>query len=124
MEAYGKELILDIHECDVSKFNRKDIEAYLVELCDDVIDMKREDLHWWDYLDEPEEYDKAPDHLKGTSCIQFITTSNIIIHAVDPLKKIFVNIFSCKDFDPIKAEVFTANFFNGVVLTRKVVERL
>ena len=67
---YGKELIVDMNNCDVSKFNRKDIEAYLVELCDNVIDMEREDLHWWDYEDDPEGYEAAPAHLRGISCVQ------------------------------------------------------
>jgi S-adenosylmethionine/arginine decarboxylase-like enzyme len=121
---YGKELILDIHDCDVSKFNRKDIEAYLVELCDDVIDMQRADLHWWDYEDEDQEdYDAAPSHLKGTSCVQFITTSDIVIHSLDDLKKIFINIFSCKDFNSIETSLFTEKFFGGKIAKMNVFTR-
>jgi len=54
MKNYGKELILDIHECGVSKFNRKDIEEYCIQLCD-LIDMVREKIHFWDYEGVPEE---------------------------------------------------------------------
>ena len=95
---YGKELIIDLHDCDVSKFNRKDIEKFLIELCDDVIDMERADLNWWDYENDPEEYEKAPPHLKGISCVQFITTSSIVIHTLE-IGDAYINIFSCKDFD-------------------------
>lgn len=122
--AYGKELILDLHNCDVSKFNREDIEAYLVELCDDIIDMEREDLHWWDYADEPEEYEKAPAHLKGTSCVQFIKTSNITIHTLDSLGIIYLNIFSCKEFDSDKVVDFTLKRFKGELLKSHVIGRL
>jgi len=122
--AYGKELILDLQNCDVSKFNRKDIEAYLVKLCDDVIDMEREDLHWWDYADEPEEYEKAPDHLKGISCIQFIKTSNITIHTLDALGIIYLNIFSCKDFEAADVLEFTQDWFKGEAIKSSVVDRL
>lgn len=119
---YGKELILDIHDCDVSKFNRKDIRIYLAELCDNIIDMERADLHWWDYEDQ-EEHDDAPPHLKGTSCVQFIMTSTITIHSLEDLKKVFINIFTCKDFDENKAALFTARFFNGKVVTMESVIR-
>ncbi|KKL62202.1 hypothetical protein LCGC14_2187570 [marine sediment metagenome] len=121
---YGKELILDIHNCDVSKFNRKDIEAYLVELCDDIIDMERADIYWWDYEDEPEEYAKAPAHLKGISCVQFIMTSTIVIHSLEDLSKIFVDIFSCKDFDDAETAKFTADYFGGEIATEEAIERL
>jgi S-adenosylmethionine/arginine decarboxylase-like enzyme len=121
---YGKELVLDIHNCDISKFNREDIEAYLKELCNNVIDMERADLHWWDYQDDPEYYAEAPPHLKGTSCVQFIMTSTIVIHTLEDLGKVFINIFSCKTFSVEDAEKFTAEFFKGKVVNREVIDRL
>lgn len=123
MKPYGKELILDIHGCDVSKFNRGAITYYLVILCKK-IGMDIEDRHFWDYGDNPEEKEKAPPHLKGTSCVQFIETSNITIHTLDDLKKIFVNIFSCKDFETKTVGRFTAKFFKGNVVNYTVVNRL
>ena len=121
---YGKELILDIHNCNVAKFNRKDIEAYLVELCDEVIDMERADLHWWDYEDEPEEYAKAPAHLKGISCVQFIMTSTIVIHSLEDLGKIFIDIFSCKNFSIEDVEKFTSEFFKGKIVNKMAIDRV
>lgn len=123
MKSYGKELILDIHNCDVSKFNRADIEIYIATLCDKVIGMEREDLYWWDYEDDPEGYKEAPSHLKGTSCVQFISTSTITIHSLVDLKKIFINIFSCKDFDPEMTAAFTEKYFGGKVETYEVIMR-
>lgn len=120
---YGKELILDIHDCDASKFTRKSIEQFLRELCV-LIDMERQDLHFWDYDGEPEKYKEAADHLKGISCIQFITTSNITIHALDVLEKIFINIFSCKDFDQEIMAIFTAEFFGGKIVNQRSFERI
>lgn len=125
MNGYGKELILDIHNCDVDKFNRKDIEAYLVELCDNIIDMERADLHWWDYEDDyQEEYDNAPPHLKGTSCVQFIMTSTIVIHSLEDLERMFINIFSCKDFDANLTASFTAEFFGGEIKNTHIINRV
>lgn len=124
MKPYGKELILDLHGCNTQKFNRKSIKEYFRILCDEKINMERCDLHWWDYKDYPEEYVNAPAHLKGTSAIQFIKTSNITIHALDVSGNIYLNIFSCKDFDVTEAQQFTLGWFCGKIVQRKVINRL
>ena len=112
MTGYGKELILDLHQCNVSLFNRHDIDQYFKELCKG-IEMQPEDVFWWDDQDEPEEKKQTDAHTKGTSAVQFILTSNITIHTLDILKSVYVNIFSCKDFDSKWAESFTEHYFNG-----------
>lgn len=123
MKPYGKELILDIHGCDTRLFTRGQIALYLVQLCDK-IEMDREDIHFWDYNGDPEGYKKAPDHLKGISCIQFIKTSNITIHTLDVLKKVFINIFSCKDFDAKTIGRFTEQYFSGNIVNFREIERI
>ena len=35
-DAYGKELIIDLHECDPDTFTRKNIEKFFVELCKEI----------------------------------------------------------------------------------------
>lgn len=120
---YGQELILDLHSCNSDKFTRNHIEQYFVELCD-LIGMERCDLHFWDYEGEEEEYNKAPDHLKGTSAIQFITTSNITIHTLDVLQKVFLNIFSCSTFDPSIVQKYSEEFFEGLTVNIHSIKRL
>jgi len=122
MESYGKELILDIHDCDISKFNRDAINYYLVVLCSK-IDMDMEDCYFWDYEDDLKEKEKAPPYLKGTSCVQFISTSTIVIHTLDDLKKVFINIFSCKDFDTKSIRHLTESFFGGKVYNSQEIIR-
>ena len=51
---YGKELVLDIHGCDVTKFNRKSLRKFFKDLCV-VIDMQRGKLCFWDDVGVPEE---------------------------------------------------------------------
>lgn len=123
MTSYGKELIIDLHECDVTKFTREGIKTYMSCLCLR-IDMERCDLHFWDYADYPADYEAAPDHLKGTSAVQFISTSNITIHTLDVLRKAYVNIFSCKDFDDREVKKFTKNYFKGSISSYIVLSRL
>ena len=123
MKTYGKELILDLHDCDPSMFTRTSIRLYFINLCE-LIDMERCDLHFWDYEEDPEGYAEAEDHLKGISAVQFISTSNITIHTLDVLKKVFINIFACKDFDEYDAMEFTEQWFKGNMIQIKVLDRL
>lgn len=121
-DCFGVELILDLHFCNIATFNRNSIEAYFVELCV-LIDMEREDLFWWDYEDDPKEYAKAPDHLKGVSAVQFIKTSNITIHTLDVLRCAYINIFSCKGFPTLDAANFTREWFQGTIVTEEIIRR-
>ncbi|MEE9294588.1 MAG: S-adenosylmethionine decarboxylase [Phycisphaerae bacterium] len=121
-KAYGQELILDLHGCVVSMFTRKAIEGYCAELCE-LIDMERCDLHFWDDVGVPEEEQQADAKTKGTSAVQFILTSTIVIHTLDLMKAVYVNIFSCKEFDTDEAAEFTANWFDSKDWTKQVVTR-
>ena len=120
---YGLELILDLHKCDPKTFNRKRIKQYFIELCE-LIDMERCKLSWFDdHGVHPDEQQTEP-HLKGTTAVQFIMTSNIVIHTLDLLGAVYVNIFSCKDFDPEVAADFTANWFKGKIVNSQVIDRI
>ena len=123
MRPYGKELILDIHGCSPLRFSRESIENYFISLCNE-IDMTRGPLYFWDYEGEPEEYAVAPSHLKGVSAIQFITTSNITIHTLDDLKRVYLNIFSCKDFNAEHVCKFSKGWFDGEIVNSKEMERI
>ena len=120
--AYGKELILDLHACDVARFTRKAIERYCGELCE-LIDMERCDLHFWDDVGVPEDEHQTHPKTKGTSAVQFILTSTIAIHTLDLMKAAYVNIFSCKEFDTDEAAEFTAKWFGSTDWTANVVIR-
>ncbi|MFQ5715035.1 MAG: S-adenosylmethionine decarboxylase [Candidatus Scalinduaceae bacterium] len=121
-KPYGFELVLDLHNCDPATFTRKHIRNYFKKLCS-LIDMERTDLHWWDDLHTPEEEKETEPHLKGTTAIQFIKTSNITIHTLDLLKSVYLNIFSCKDFDSEIVKQFTEEWFKGKIVNNHVIER-
>ena len=122
LPAYGCELILDLHNCDAAKFTRGDIERFCAGLCD-LIGMERCDLHFWDDLGVSEEEQQTDPRTKGTSAVQFILTSTIVIHALDLVKTVYVNIFSCKEFDTDSAAKFTADWFCSEDWTAQVVTR-
>ncbi len=122
-QRYGVELILDLHGCNSSTFNRDSIASYVERLCD-LIKMKRQALHIWDDVGVPEENRETSPHTQGTSAVQFILTSSIVIHALDQLGAVYVNIFSCKDFDPKAAEHFTVEWFGAKECSTRFINRL
>ena len=123
MEKYGVELILDLHGCDNSTLTRESISEYFESLCE-LIDMKREALHFWDDVGVPEETKQTSPHTQGTSAVQFILTSSIVIHALDQLGAIYINMFSCKEFDPNLAERFTIKWFSAENCSARLIERI
>ena len=120
--SYGLELVLDLHGCDPSQFTRASIRGYCAELCA-LIDMKGCDLHFWDDVGVHVDEQQTDPKTKGTSAVQFILTSTIVIHTLDLMKATYVNIFSCKEFDTDKAAQFTAKWFASTDWVANVVVR-
>lgn len=117
MKPFGVELLIDMHECDETLFTEEHISRYFIELCD-LIDMTRhgDPMFWIEYGEEL--------HMSGISAVQFIRTSNIVVHTLDRLRAVYVNIFSCKVFDRKVAEDFTASFFKAGVVDSKMIDRV
>lgn len=111
-KPYGFELIMDLHGCDVSKFNRESLDGYFEKLCK-AIDMKKCERYFWDDVGLPPEKRQTSPQTKGSSAVQFILTSSIVIHTLDLLEAVYVNIFSCKEFDREVAEKITKEWFGA-----------
>jgi S-adenosylmethionine decarboxylase len=120
--AYGYELILDLHGCDAERFTRKSIKKYYEALCD-LIEMELCVIHFWDDVGVPVEEQQTLPHTKGTSAVCFILTSSIVIHTLDLLGAVYVNIFSCKPYDRDAAERFTKGWFGATSCKVTFVER-
>ncbi len=120
---YGMELILDLHDCDPAMFTRKNLTQYFADLCT-LLEMQRGPLHFWDYDGHAKLKEEAPAHLKGTSAVQFISTSNITIHTLDDLRRVYINIFTCREFEPALALEFTMDYFNAGWCGHTVLPRL
>mgnify|MGYP006145151303 CR=1 FL=1 len=122
-DKYGIELILDLHGCDASKFTRKSISEYFEELCI-LINMQREELHFWDDIGVPDDEKQTSPHTQGTSAVQFILTSSIVIHTLDQLEAVYINIFSCKEYDPKIAENFSVEWFSAKNYSARFIDRV
>ena len=101
---YGLELIIDLKGCELSDLSEEKLRRFFVELCD-LIKMNRhgEPMFWTDTSDIP--------HLRGVSGFQFIETSNVVCHPLPMLKAVYINVFSCKEFDTEIALEFCKNFW-------------
>jgi S-adenosylmethionine/arginine decarboxylase-like enzyme len=120
--VYGFELLLDLHGCDSGLFNRDFIENFFTDLCD-LIEMEKCEVHFWDDVGVPEEQRQTLPHTKGTSAVCFILTSSIVIHTLDLLGAVFVNVFSCKSFDPKVAAQFSSERFKAASCKKTFITR-
>lgn len=122
-KPYGFELILDLHGCDVSTFNRESLDAYFKKLCK-AIKMQKCERYFWDDVGLPEVQKQTSPHTKGSSAVQFILTSSIVIHTLDLLEAAYVNIFSCKKFDKQLAVKITREWFGAKEAITHFIERI
>jgi S-adenosylmethionine/arginine decarboxylase-like enzyme len=102
---YGMELIMDLHECDITKFSRENLDSFFKGLCD-IAKMTPvgKPKYWKETSMEP--------HLRGYSGVQFIKTSDIIIHTLDITHDAYINFFSCKDFNVPQVIAFIVEHFD------------
>lgn len=119
---YGVETIIDLQGCDTTRFNRRDIKQYFSQACK-LLGVSPEDCYFWDDFRIPQERQQTNPKTKGTTAIQFILTSNITIHTLDLLKSVFINIFSCEDYNAQLLEEFTVRFFSSSKHRTTLIER-
>ncbi len=122
-KPYGFELILDLHDCDVSKFNRASLYKYFTKVCK-AIDMKQCKVYFWDDEGLPPEERQTSPHTKGTSAVQFILTSSLVVHTLDLLRAVYINLFSCKTFDKEVAEQLSKEWFGAKECRTRFIERI
>ena len=119
---YGMELVADLHDCNHTLFTRLGLTEFFELFCA-LLDMKRGPLHFWDYKGADRMKSRAPPHLKGTTAVQFIYTSNITVHTLDDLRRVYLNVFSCREFDAHRALGFCNQYFGAGWSGHRVFER-
>lgn len=123
-ENYGQELILDIHDVPAEFFTKKNLREFAEKLCDE-INMRRGPFHIWGEEKQLDKAKKGEGAIKadGLSCVQFLYTSSITVHALDEIQKVFVNVFSCNKFDSKKAIKFTEDHIGGKLVESHTITR-
>jgi S-adenosylmethionine/arginine decarboxylase-like enzyme len=89
--TFGWHLILDCANGDIDK--TKDIEHITKWIKQLVIDIDMVPYG------EPQVFHFGDGNLAGVTALQFITTSNILVHFMDDTGNFYLDCFSCKRFD-------------------------
>lgn len=93
MSFWGYHLTLDCHDCNRALIMEKhNVENFIKELVVR-IDMQPIGEPWIEYT-AAEIPDKA-----GFTAVQIIVTSSITAHFIDSTGDIYLDVFSCKEFD-------------------------
>lgn len=103
---WGWHLVLNLYQCDPDLIQSAEvIEDFVINLCD-LIDMRR--------FGEPTIVNFGDDPtVAGYSMFQLIETSNISGHFANESGAAYLDIFSCKAFDPQVAAEFCIKSFKA-----------
>lgn len=113
---WGWHLVLNLYSCDLEKIQSAQvIRQFVLDLCD-LIEMRR--------FGEPTIVNFGEDpRVTGYSLIQLIETSNICAHFADKSCAAYIDIFSCKKFDPETAAEFCIQSFGALKASGTFISR-
>jgi len=116
LRTWGKHLILDASGCSAKRIGSSTVIKNFTNDLVKRIDMKA--------YGEPQIVMFGTGNKKGYTLIQLIETSNIAGHFVEENNTMYLDVFSCKDFDAeivkeLVGEYFDAKKFNTRVLLRQ-----
>jgi len=115
---YGQHMLVDTRRCNKRITSIPDVTRFIKELVG-LIDM----VGWQEPMVTRFPEDKSIGSLQGVSAIQMIYTSSITLHGHDNTRDMYLDIFSCKEYDTDKVESFVKEFFSPVVYKSQTVLR-
>jgi S-adenosylmethionine/arginine decarboxylase-like enzyme len=102
---WGMLAAIDLHGCERPRLEDPDaIRTFVPRLVDAIGMRARGPLHLERFGDG---------ELEGWSAMQFIETSSITLHADEFACRLFVDVFSCRRFDPDLAAAIAVAHFGG-----------
>tara|TARA_R110000868_G_scaffold53231_6_gene167272 strand:+ start:408 stop:791 length:384 start_codon:yes stop_codon:yes gene_type:complete len=105
-ESWGVSSSVDVKNCDPAIIRDSAmIKEYVVQLCD-LIEMKRFGECQVVHFGEDEK-------VAGFSMVQLIETSLISGHFANATNAAYIDVFSCKAYDPEVVAEFTKKYFKG-----------
>lgn len=105
-EVWGIASSIDIYECDPETIRDANaIRDFVSELCE-LIEMKRFGNTQVVHFGEDE-------RVAGYSMVQLIETSLISAHFANLTNATYLDVFSCKPYDPEKVREFSQTYFGG-----------
>ncbi len=104
-KAWGLCTAVDLHDCKPEHIRDADhIRRYVVELCE-LIGMTR--------FGECQVVNFGEGRVAGYSMVQLISTSLISGHFANDTNNAYLDIFSCKGYDPALVEAFSKEYFGA-----------
>lgn len=105
-ECWGLLTSLDAKNCDPTIIRSEyALKKYVSILCD-LLDVKR-------FRETIVEHFGEDEDVEGFSFVQLIETSLVSGHLINKTNTAYIDIFSCKLYDPITAKKFTQSFFKS-----------
>ncbi len=105
-KVWGIASSIDIYDCDPDKIRCADtIRQFVIDLCA-LIDMKRFGETQVVHFGEDE-------RVAGFSMVQLIETSLISAHFANLSNATYLDVFSCKPYDPEVVRTFSQAYFGG-----------
>jgi S-adenosylmethionine/arginine decarboxylase-like enzyme len=115
--VWGIASAIDIYDCSPAKIrDAEEIRRFVVELCD-LIEMKRFGETQVVHFGEDE-------RVAGYSMVQLIETSLISAHFANQSNAAYLDVFSCKPYDPQVVGNFAREFFKGSHFSLNVTMRV
>ena len=106
-DTFGMEVVLDLYNCNPETTRSKEkLQEYARKLCK-VIEMTPYGAPY------AERFGLNEAKTAGYSIVQLIETSSITGHFSEERNSAYINIFSCKEFDPKQAAEFSRKFFEA-----------
>ena len=115
LRTWGKHLILDAADCSPKMIGNEVVVANFARSLVKRIDMVP--------FGNPQVVMFGSGNKKGYTLVQLIETSNITAHFVEENNSMYLDVFSCKDFDPQVVEEAVKEFFDAKYFNRKVILR-
>ncbi|MBN2184685.1 MAG: S-adenosylmethionine decarboxylase [Candidatus Krumholzibacteriota bacterium] len=104
--VWGIASAIDIYGCDPDMIRDADrIRSFVIELCD-LIEMKR-------YGETQVVHFGEDERVAGYSMVQLIETSLISAHFANQSNAVYLDVFSCKPYDPEVVREFAQDYFGG-----------
>ena len=115
LRTWGKHLILDAADCSPKMIGcPKVVDGFARSL------VKRMDMV---PFGDPQVVMFGSGSKKGYTLVQLIETSNITAHFVEENNSMYLDVFSCKDFDPIVVKETVEEYFEAKHMKLKVLTR-
>ncbi len=103
---WGWHLALNLYDCSLERITSADtIRAFVIELCQRIEMRRYGEATIVNFGDDP--------RVSGYSLVQLIETSNICGHFANASRAAYLDIFSCKQFDPQVAAAFCIETFQA-----------